>query len=51
MAATDAAFHLVLSTFKIPELNLHQEQAIRKIILDKKDLFVNLPTGFGKSLI
>jgi len=51
MAALDEAFHLVSSTFKIPELNSHQKQAIRKIVSEKKDLFVNLPTGFGKSLI
>lgn len=25
--------------------------AIRKIVIEKKDVFVNLPTGFGKSLI
>ena len=49
MAALDEAFHLVSSTFKIPELNSHQKQAIRKIV--SKNLFVNLPTGFGKSLI
>ena len=27
MAAQDVDFHLVLSAFKIPELNLHQKQA------------------------
>ena len=51
MAVLDEAFHLVSSTFKIPELNSHQKQAILKTVLDKKDLFVNLPTGFGKSWI
>ena len=51
MAAPDVAFHLVSSTFKIPELNLHQKQTISKVVVDKKDLFVNLLTGFGKSLI
>ena len=51
MAALDEAFHLVSSTFKIPELNSHQKQVIRKIVSEKKDLFVNLLTGFGKSLI
>jgi len=36
MAALDEAFHLVSSTFKIPELNSHQKQAIRKIVSEKK---------------
>ena len=36
-------YHLVLSTFKIPELNLYQNWAIRKTDVDNKDLFVNLP--------
>ena len=47
MAAPDEAFHLVLSAVKIPELNSHQKQAIPKIILYEKDLFVNLLMGFG----
>ena len=37
--------------FKIPDLNVHQKQAIRKIIVHKVDVFVNFPTDFGKSLI
>jgi len=47
MAAPDEAFHLVLSAVKISELNSHQKQAIPKIILYEKDLFVNLLMGFG----
>ena len=39
------------SIFKIPDLNVHQKQAIRKIIVDKEDVFVNLLTSFGKLLI
>ena len=51
MAALNEGFRAVSSMFKIPDLNVHKKQAIRKIIVDKEDLFVNLPTGFGKSLI
>ena len=51
MAALNEGFRAVSSMFKIPDLNVHQKQAIRKIIVDKEDLFVKLSTGFGKSLI
>ena len=49
--ALNKGFRAVSSMFKLPDLNGHQKQAIRKIIVDKEDVFVNLPTGFGKSLI
>ena len=39
------------SKFKISELNAYQKLAIRKVFVEKKDVFVNLPTGSGKSLI
>ena len=51
MASLEEAFILVSSKFKIPTLNHHQKLAIEKIVSNKKDVFVNLPTGFGKSLI
>ena len=51
MAALGEAFIRVASLFKILELNAHQKRAIQAIVVDKKDVFVNLPTGFGKSLI
>ena len=51
MASLEEAFILVSSKFKIPTLNYHQKLAIEKIVSNKKDVFVNLPTGFGKSLI
>ena len=51
MAALQEAFIGVASLFKILELNAHQKRAIQAIVVDKKDVFVNLPTGFGKSLI
>ena len=51
MAALEEAFIRAASFFKILELNAHQKRAIQAIVVDKKDVFVNLPTGFGKSLI
>ena len=51
MASLEEAFTLVSSKFKIPTLNHHQRLAIEKIVSNNKDVFVNLPTGFGKSLI
>ena len=37
--------------FKFSELNKHQKEAIVSAVLKKKDVFVSLPTGFGKSVI
>ena len=51
MAALEAAFHKASSKFKISELNVYQKLAIRKFVLEKEDIFVNLPTGSPKSLI
>lgn len=44
-------FDLVASKFSILALNSHQKLAISKLIEGGEDLFINLPTGFGKSLI
>ena len=51
MALIEEAFVLVSEKFQIPSLNEQQKLAIRKIVLKSEDAFVNLPTGFGKSLI
>ena len=51
MADLEEAFHLASSKFKISELNAYQKLAIRKIVVEKEDIFVNMPTGSGKSLI
>ena len=51
MADLEEAFELASSKFKISELNAYQKLAIRKIVVEKEDIFVNLPTGSGKSLI
>ena len=46
MAALEEAFIRVASLCKILELNVHQKRAIQAIVVDKKDVFVNLLTGF-----
>ena len=51
MAVLEEAFDLVSSRFQISSLNDHQMEAIRSIVVNNKDVLVNLPTGFGKSLI
>ena len=53
MASLDdeGVFSLVASKFKIFSLNTHQKRAISEVAKRGKDVFVNLPTGYGKSLI
>ncbi|XP_022808194.1 uncharacterized protein LOC111345187 [Stylophora pistillata] len=51
MASFQEAFDVVSNTFRIPSLNAQQKTGIRKIVEERKDVFVNLPTGFGKSLL
>ena len=51
MEDLEEAFNLIASKFGIPALNSHQKLAISKLIERKKNIFVNLPSGFGKSLI
>ena len=41
----------VCRVFGIEGLNKHQKEAIKYVVETKKDLFVSLPTGCGKSLI
>ena len=38
-------------TFNINQLNDYQIKALNSLVMKKKDTFVNLPTGCGKSLI
>ena len=40
----------VCSTFGVQNLNLQQEKAAAEF-LSRSDVFVNLPTGYGKSSI
>ena len=51
IGALEEAFRKASSKFKISELNAYQKLAIRKVFVEKEDVFVNLPTGSGKSLI
>ena len=51
MADFEQALYEVSQIFKISQFNDHQKTAIHTIVKDKCDIFVNLPTGFGKSLI
>lgn len=41
----------VAKIFKIPSFNEHQKTALLTVVKEKCDLFVNLPTAYGKSLI
>ena len=51
MADIVAALQNVSLKFNIKELNEYQELAIWKFVMEGKEVFVNLPTGCGKSLI
>ena len=51
MASYDKAFCEVAQKFKISCFNKHQMNAILTFIEERRDIFVNLPTGFGKSII
>ena len=50
MADLSPSFSKVCEQFKFSELNKHKK-AIISVVLKKKDVFVSLPTGFGKSVI
>ena len=41
----------VCEVFGFESVNKHQEEALRFVIESKSDVFVNLPTGFGKSVV
>ncbi|KAK3734288.1 hypothetical protein QZH41_015131, partial [Actinostola sp. cb2023] len=51
MAEFRSAFSKVSEIFGIDDLNGLQKRAIIEFVKGKKDVFINLPTGFGKSLI
>ena len=40
------AFRKVCDVFGFDGLNTHQRESIKYIIKEKKDIFVNVPTGF-----
>ena len=47
----DGALSTVCSRFTISCLNPYQKKAISEFVKGKSDIFVNLPTGYGKSLV
>jgi len=51
MATIEEAFDVVCKTFQISTLNAPQRNGITKIVEERWDVFINLPTGFGKSLL
>ena len=51
MADLSVALQQVCQKFGIKELNPLQKGAIASFVINKRDAFVNLLTGFGKSLI
>ena len=44
-------FRKVCEVFRFDSLNKHQEESLRFVFELKSDVFVNLPTGFGKSVV
>ena len=51
MANVASVFDLVSQKFCIQELNAVQKEAIIQFMEKQRDVFINLPVGFGKSLI
>ena len=45
------ALRKVCEVFGFDSLNKYQEEALRFVFESKSDVFVNLPTGFGKSVV
>lgn len=50
-SSLDHAFAKVCDIFGFNKLNKHQEKAIQQIVEKKSDVYVNLPTGYGKSVV
>ncbi|XP_022793277.1 ATP-dependent DNA helicase Q1-like [Stylophora pistillata] len=50
MAAVEEALKAVCEKFRFKELNAYQKVAIEKF-MQGRDIFLNLPTDYGKSLI
>ena len=51
MATFEEAFDVVSNTIRFPSSNAQQKTGTRKIVGERKDVFVNFPTGFGKALL
>ena len=50
-SSLDHAFVNVCVLFGFLKLNKHQEEAIRYVVEMDSDVYVNLPTGYGKSVV
>ena len=50
-SSLDHAFAKVCDIFGFNKLNKHQGEAIQQIVEMKSDVYVNLPTGYGKSVV
>ena len=50
-SSLDHAFVKVCDIFGFEKLNKHQEEAIRQVVELKVDVYVKLPTGYGKSVV
>jgi len=50
-SSLDHAFAKVCSIFGFEKLNKHQEEAIQQIVEMKRDVYVDLQTGYGKSVV
>lgn len=50
-SSLDYAFAKVCDVFGFEKLNKHQEEAIQQVVEMKNDVYVNLPTGYGKSVV
>ena len=51
MASFDEAVKIVCEKHNLKELNKYQREALDQFVLKRRDVFVNLPTGSGKSMI
>lgn len=51
MASFDEAVKIVCGKHNLRELNTYQREALVQFVEKRRDVFVNLPTGSGKSMI
>ena len=50
-SSLDHAFAKVCDIFGFNKFNKHPVEAIQQIVEKKSDVYVNLPTGYGKSVV
>ncbi len=51
MASFEEAVKIVCEKYNLKDLNTYQREALTEFVLNRRDVFVNLPTGSGKSMI